>query len=293
MKKLLIKNLKYVVLSFALVIVSFSFANSASADQYSYSCSNGGNVVSNVTMGPPNSPYTEGNPTTFEVAAFITSSCTTREVGLTARNNSGADVAIIPVQSISQGGITFIYRDSINFISPSLAGSYAVNFTTEVEDNVIPPGGYIGSVFATGPHVHGATYAKKVVYVPSVVGGNIHPEFTVRVKKFGQAVPYENTTNPVPPDSLDEIYVIPQSYWSTPMPQIVQCTSNCGIPLEGANYSVVSSVSANNVSKTIPVPYHVCKYDNAPGVGRYFSPAYNESLMDTCQSRFPDADVVR
>lgn len=203
---------------------------------------------------------------------------------------------ILSISSINGGSI--FNTISVSGATANTGTNIPALFSTGVEEeDPIPPGGYIGSVFATGPHMHGATYIKKVVYTPEVVGGNIHPQFTVRVKKFGQLVdPYQNTSNPAPEDSADEIYVIPQGFANTPMPQIVSCTSNCGIPLNGNNYSVVSSVSVSNVNKIIPLPYHVCKYDDAPGVGRYFSPArWNGSSIqdEPCGVSYPDADVVR
>ncbi len=147
---------------------------------------------------------------------------------------------------------------------------------------------FIGNVFSVGPHFHGATNMQKVVYV----GQAIHPAFTVRVKNYGATETYFNTTNPNPPDNEDMIFQVPQGYASTTMPQIGDCITNCGIPLSGYNYSVATSVSASNVSTLIPGGYHVCKYENAPGPGMYFSPATSYNLNLTCQDNFPDAEVV-
>jgi hypothetical protein len=152
-----------------------------------------------------------------------------------------------------------------------------------------PGGGAIGNVFSIGPYYHGATALRKVVYT----GQQIHPQLTVRVKSYGTLQPYAHTTDPIPPDNQDEIYIIPESTWSTPMPQLVSCSSNCGNPIAGYNYAVVHSVVGANVSTSIPVPFSVCRYSDAPSPGQYFSPAISSNLSATCQDNYPDAEVIR
>ncbi len=168
--------------------------------------------------------------------------------------------------------------------------SYGVDFTAGVtaqQNN--PP--VIGTAFMIGPHFHGTTYARKIVYV----GQKQHPELTVRVKDYGQATdPYMHTSEEVPPSNLDQIFIIPESTGSGQTTQYASCASNCGIPLNGFNYAVTSSVTGANVATYIPYPYHVCRYPDAPGPGMYFSPAYwgASFVDDTCQNRYPDAEVV-
>ncbi len=277
-------------MSTLVLVVGLSFMplSHASADQYWAGQNQDIEVEVNLNYG---TSYTVNDP--FAVTGVIDSpTINTVDMRVTAAGIFGQ---ILPVQQVNGGSI---FNTLLVPAATSNAGTFSADFKTGVEEEIAPPGGYIGSVFATGPHTHGATYWKKVVYTPEGAIGQIHPQFTVRVKKFGQAVdPYQHT-GPVPDDSADEIYVIPESFANTPMPQVVQCTSNCGIPLNGNNYSVVSSVSLNTVSKIIPLSYHVCKYDDAPGIGKYFSPArgFNGSSViqdEPCGVRYPDADVVR
>ena len=69
----------------------------------------------------------------------------------------------------------------------------------------------------------------------------------------------------------------------------------CTVGTQGYNYAVVSSVIGANVSIDIPTGYHICKYSDAPGIGKYFSPSYYSSTLNntTCQERYPDAEVVQ
>jgi hypothetical protein len=279
--------IKYSFFAFTLIVGVFALHSTASANQYTYGCLNGGIITSDVNISP-SGPFAAGATTHFDVTATIRSTCSfAHEVSLTAQNNNGTtnppSIPIISNQILAAGGA----------IGP--AGSYGVTFITAVEDDdSIPPGGNIGNVFSIGPHMHGASGSQAVAYV----GQPIHPQFTVRVKNYGATGEnYVNTTNPTPPDIEDSIYIVPQGYASTPIPQIVTCSSNCGIPISGYNYSAVSSVSVANVGKYIPVPYHVCSYPDAPALGYYFSPAQNTlgaiSPTDTCQYRYPDADIIR
>jgi len=279
------------VLVFIIGVSAMLPFHNASADTYWAGPS--GNIQVDVTLDNGLN-YTLNDP--FSVTGSIYSpTLNTVDMRVIA---AGIFDRILSINSINGGSI--FNTISVPGATANVGTNIPATFYTGVEEEEpIPPGGYIGSVFAIGPHMHGATYIKKVVYVPAVVGQNAHPQFTVRVKKFGSVSPYVNTSNPVPPYEEDEIYVIPEAFANTPMPQVVQCTSNCGIPLSGANYSVVSSVSVNNVSLIIPntpISYHVCKYDDAPGVGRYFSPArWNGSGIedDPCGINYPDAEVVR
>lgn len=302
------KNFKNIFLIISVLILCLTFTRNADAQwQYSYACADGGVVTAIVDMIPSNGtiPTYPANPsgTHFDVSASIPlSTCGTRDVKLTAQNNNGLTYDIIQQQSLPQMGQIPTIFDTINFAAPATpapAGQqYTMHFVLGVDDTDPTTGGSIGSVFATGPHVHGSTYVKKVVYI----GQAIHPQLTVRVKRYGTTTPYTNTTNPNPPANEDEIYVIPAGTASTTIPQIVSCTSNCGIPLSGANYSTAVSVTGANVDVVIPQQIngqtlHVCKYPDAPGDGMYFSPVFwtgsSLDLTSTCADRYPDSETIR
>jgi hypothetical protein len=299
MKKFSI-NPKYIVLALFVIFTLFINSNKIEASTTPpYSCSDGGTAYANVYINPVGPFPANASPSlTYQAYGQIFSTCSTRVMNLKVKDNGGNTlVDIIPDTSVSPGAYPFLPA-SVTFTVPATANTYTTTFTLGVDDTDPTSNGIIGSVFATGPHYHGSTYLKKVVYV----GQAIHPQFTVRVKRYGTATPYTNTTNPNPPDSQDEIYVIPAGTASTTIPQIVSCSSNCGIPLEGANYSVVTSVSATNIDNVIPQQIggqtlHVCKYPDAPGLGMYFSPVFTSGtsldLTSTCADRYPDAETIR
>lgn len=291
------KNIIYI--SFASIFfLCISFIGKAEANTPPpYYCSDGGVVSSSVDIFPTG-PFPASSSTQFDVIGYLSSTCTAREVKLTAQNDIGTVYDIIQQQMIPQFGSIGPIVDSVNFFSPTNQGTHSVNFVIGVDDQDPTSNGPIGSVFATGPHAHGSTYIKKVVYV----GQAIHPQLTVRVKRYGSTSPYVNTSNPNPPANEDEIYIIPQGYASTTIPQIVSCSSNCGIPLNGSNYATAVSVSGANVDIIIPQQIngqtlHVCKYPDAPGDGMYFSPVFwtgnSLDLTSTCTDRYPDAEVIR
>lgn len=132
--KYTLKNLKYLVFTLTFVIVGFAFSNSTHASTYSYSCSDGGTITSTVDISPAG-PFSSGNTTSFDVSASMQSfSCGTREVNLTAQNNSGVTHTIIPNQTLNQNGFIPPVIDSVNFAAPSSAGTYAVHFITGVDE---------------------------------------------------------------------------------------------------------------------------------------------------------------
>jgi hypothetical protein len=134
--KYTLKNLKYLVFTLTFVIVGFAFSNSTHASTYSYSCSDGGTITSTVDISPTG-PFSAGNTTPFHVSASMQSfSCGTREVNLTAQNNSGVTHTIIPNQTLNQNGFIPPVIDSVNFAAPSTAGTYAVHFITGVDEPV-------------------------------------------------------------------------------------------------------------------------------------------------------------
>lgn len=177
--------------------------------------------------------------------------------------------------------------------APSAPGSYATTFSVGVDETDEIPGNtpVVGYVFMIGPHAHGSTYIRKVAYV-SATNSPIHPAFTVRVKNYGSLVPYLHTSASVPPSSEDQIFSFPAGTIGDPLVQYASCSSNCGIPVSGFNYGVVSSVSLAGIVPLVPNGYHVCKYDDAPGPGMYFSPATYGNINATCQQNYPDAIPV-
>ena len=135
--KYTLKNLKYLVFTLTFVIVGFAFSNFAHASTYSYSCSDGGTITSTVDISPAG-PFSSGNTTSFDVSASMQSfSCGTREVNLTAQNNSGVTHTIIPNQTLNQNGFIPPVIDSVNFAAPSSAGTYAVHFITGVDEAAV------------------------------------------------------------------------------------------------------------------------------------------------------------
>lgn len=297
------KNIKYI--SFVFIIIFFSFVLIKKVDAATtppYYCSDGGIAYGIVSISPAGPFPANASPSLiYQAYGQIVSNCSTRDMNLKVQDNGGNTLAdIISTTSISNtnGNPTPIPAAFVSFTVPQTASTYTATFTLGVDDEDVTSNGSIGSVFATGPHAHGSTYVKKVVYV----GQAIHPQLTVRVKKYGSTSPYVNTSNPNPPANEDEIYIIPQGYASTTIPQIVSCTSNCGIPLNGSNYATAVSVSGANVDIIIPQQIngqtlHVCKYPDAPGDGMYFSPVFwtgnSLDLTSTCTDRYPDAEVIR
>lgn len=290
-----------VTLPIALFVAALALLLPSSADAMTYTIGQNNDiyVIVNISGGsnatPPVYPNSAG--TTIFVDGYLqsaSSSTETVQVSAVTVGNTAVLLFDDPVV-LAPGAIAYAPQRVLTApqcdVSNPCPRAEEVTVTASVADDGFGGGGSIGSVFAVGPHYHGSTFLRKVVYV----GQQIHPELTVRVKSYGTLVPYLNTTNPIPPDSQDEVYIIPESIWSTPMPQIVSCSSNCGIPLAGYNYAAVHSATGTGVivDTTIPVPYSVCSYADAPGSGRYFSPARSSNLSATCQDNYPDADVIR
>ncbi len=203
MKKLL-TNFKYSFFTLVVLFTGLVVAQTAHADTYSYACSDGGNIPSVVTIGPPNGPYQEGNPTTFEVSAFMgISTCTTKTVNLVAQNNGGTSYTLIPTQTLNQGGFLGPFYDSVNFASPSPAGNYSVTFKTGVDDEeiIVPPGSCQAYVRFVGTFRFGG-----VIWI----GPAQHPQVTVTVALVGNAsgaLPGGLQTTNNPPQYAD--FIIP------------------------------------------------------------------------------------
>lgn len=281
-----------------LSLVPFSKAH---ATLYTIPLGSNGNIYANVTLSheasSPNQlpgQYTPGENIVIDVE-INSGSTVTNTISLSAITVGTASVNFFTSpQTLLAAPSAPLLGIRQTLVAPSCGStlcSYDVEFTMSVSSSSPPP--VIGTVFSIGPHMHGSTYYRKVVYV----GQAQHPELTVRVKNYGQLVdPYINTTNPTPPSNLDQIYIIPATTSSAPTIQYASCASNCGIPTSGFNYSVVSSVTGAGVTvgTYIPSGYHVCKYPDAPGPGMYFSSAYwgGSFVDDTCQNRYPDAEVV-
>ena len=292
-------SLKYIIFTLALIIGSFTLGSSASADTWTYNCGSGGAVLWVGYLTPGSSPYVYGGGSSFQAEGHIeTLNCSVNQVSLSVKNNGGTEFPLIPSTTIGMNDwkpAGFINATQ-PFTTPSTPNMYPVTFTVGVDDN---PSVTIGYVFAVGPHEHGS--GQKVVYVPDPaagIAGTLHPPLTVRVKVYGFHWPYyEHTTIPDPPNSLDAIFTIPAGTGSTTYPQVGTCTGGiCSIGLEHSNYNAVSSVTGANVGTYIPGPYHVCKYDDQPGIGKYFSPAkwlYGAFSDEECGVHYPDAEVVR
>lgn len=300
------KDMKTVLSIFALFIFSAAILPFHNASAYTYMAGASGNIGVDVGLDFGTN-YVQGDP--FSVTGMITSpTFNIVDMRVIAANIFGQ---ILPVQSVSGGSI---FRTiSLGSAPTALVGTFNADFKTGVdEEEIFPPGGYIGTVFAIGPHYHGSTYMRKVIYV----GQATHPTLTVRVVGVGRATdPYEHTSNPLAPSSSDEIYVIPSSTGGTgTITQYAACSSNCGIPLSSYNYSVVRSVSGANVQSnyipSVPRAYHVCQYPDAPGAAMYFSPATwvasgsnsqgasgtvtnSGDIQDnTCSSAYPDSVTI-
>ncbi len=292
-------NLKYIIFTLALIIGSFTIASSTSADTtVPFNCSGGGNIYATVDMTPRGPFPANASPAIiFTASGQIISTCSARMVSLEVQNNGGPVVILIN-DTFMNPGILPISPITEDFDVPSAPGTlYALHFALEVDDT--PPPSNIGYVFAVGPHEHGS--GQRVVYVPDPAAGTagiFHPQLTVRVKIYGFHWPYyEHTTIPDPPNSLDAIFTIPAGTGSTTYPQVGTCTGGvCSVGLEHSNYNAVSSVTGANVGTYIPEPYHVCKYDDQPGIGKYFSPArvsFGVFSDEECGVHYPDAEVVR
>lgn len=107
------------------------FTNSASADSYTYACNDGGTVVSVVDINPTG-PFVTNSPTLFTATGYIMSSCTSRQVNLTAKNNDGTVITLIPDTTLAPGSVTPVA--STSFTSPAPSGTYKVTFNLGVED---------------------------------------------------------------------------------------------------------------------------------------------------------------
>jgi hypothetical protein len=289
-----------VMLPIAILVAALAVLLPSSADAMSYTIGQNNDIYVTVIISggsnatPPVYPNSSG--TTIFIDGYLqsaSSSTETVQVSAVTVGNTAVLLFDDPVV-LAPGAIAYAPQRALTApqcdVSNPCPRAEVVTVVASVADG-FSGGGSIGDVFAIGPHFHGSTYLRKVVYV----GQQIHPELTVRVKSYGTIAPYTNTTNPIPPDSQDEIYIIPASTWSTPMPQIVSCSSNCGIPLPGYNYAVAHSATGPgvSVSTTIPTPFSVCRYADAPGPGQYFSPATSSNLLATCQDNYPDAEVIR
>lgn len=148
------KNLSLKII-YTLILVVFAglSTQSASADTYLYNCPDGGIVTTTASMVPVAvRSFLVNNPTPFTATGQVTSTCATRLVNLKVKNNNDTLVTLIPDTSIAPG-ITFPISPATSlFTSPAAAGSYALHFTTGVDDTA-STGCLNYSGLSTGPDV--------------------------------------------------------------------------------------------------------------------------------------------
>ncbi len=156
--KNILKNLKYITFALVFIITGFVFSHSASADQYTYFCSDYGTIISDVSISPAG-PFTAGNPTSFTASGQLTSTCGTRTVNLTAQNNTGTVITLIPDTSISAGPPFPQPAAFTTFSSPTTASpSYAVHFITGVDEPIQNPENVLFANNSLGARIDNITF---------------------------------------------------------------------------------------------------------------------------------------
>jgi hypothetical protein len=243
------KNTPKIILPALVFIVSLGLASIGSAHAYVFIYQGtGANADIYTGVNSVQSVYTPNSPMFIDATVWSAKSgAIVNQVGLKVSGapNNPLTTVIAPTNIIGQGpGVSGFVTFTADPNCALPVCSYNLDFTTSVGPDQTPPP-VIGTVFSIGPHMHGATYYRKVVYV----GQAMHEPITVVVKNYGQLVdPYLHTTNPTPPSNLDQIYVIPAATASASNIQYASCTSNCGIPVNGFNYSAVYSASVPGAS---------------------------------------------
>ena len=150
----------------AIVLAVFSASHSASADSYiSHTCDDLGIVTATVNISQ--NSFTTVAPMTFTASGYITSFCGPRNMKLTAQNNNGTIVTLIPETYINPGRYPEVGTKQAAFQSPALSGIYDVHFELGVNEpdaqvdlcpdatnpnplfqgvqTTLPPGGFIAS----------------------------------------------------------------------------------------------------------------------------------------------------
>lgn len=132
MKK--ISTIKFLIFTLAL-FASVTLSHSASVDSIPpYNCPEGG-TITGVASITPAGPFVTNSPTIFSATGYILSSCSSRKVNLTAKNNDGTVITLIPDTTLAPGAATPVA--STSFMSPAPSGTYKVTFNLGVE--VLPP----------------------------------------------------------------------------------------------------------------------------------------------------------
>jgi hypothetical protein len=138
--KTLSKKAKYITLCSSILIAVFAFTHSASAasSQYSHTCSDGGTVTTTVTTSQ-DGPFNVNSLVTLSISGQILSTCTPRNINLTAQNNGATPVTVtgnvIPTTFFTGlFPIVPINIFSSSFSVPNPAGTYEMHFVTGVEE---------------------------------------------------------------------------------------------------------------------------------------------------------------
>jgi hypothetical protein len=301
-KKKAVTTSSSTILPLFIVVCSLSLVPFSRASAYTYVMGSSNNIQLEVTVSGGSSTvppiFPDAANTQIIVSAQLellniisgesyTINSTAVTVGNTAVQLFDDPVILNTTNTFQAGTLKYLTAPRCDTTNPC-PRSENIAISTEVITSTIPT--TIGNVFVTGPHFHNGILSRKVVYV----GQPIHPAFTVRVKNFGQGVPYQNTSTVAPPDIDDGIYYFPEGFSSSGNVQLsTSCSgSGCTVGTAGYNYAVAVSTSNSQISTYIPPGYHVCRYADAPGSGVYFSPAQISNLQDTCQNRYPDAEVI-
>ncbi|MEK7585928.1 MAG: hypothetical protein AAB477_01695 [Patescibacteria group bacterium] len=131
-----IKNLKYIIFGFVVILFSTLFVSQVHAADTYPANGNNGIVWSIVDIAPTTLPTNTG----FTATGDLQSASTTVEtVSLTVKNNNGSPVAMIPAtlgNTVQINPSQIISAAQISFTSPGSGGTYPVEFTTNVD--VIP-----------------------------------------------------------------------------------------------------------------------------------------------------------
>ena len=132
------KNLFTII---ALAILFFIASHSsASADSYiiSHTC-NDGNIVTATVNITPSGPFLMFYQSTFTASGYITSFCGPRNMKLTAQNNNGTVVTLIPETYINPGRYPEVGTKQAAFQSPAgTAGNFVVHFILGVDEPTVP-----------------------------------------------------------------------------------------------------------------------------------------------------------
>lgn len=127
--KILPRNLRYLILSFIIIVASFAFANSAAAAQYSHSCGAGGGTIITTVSTSPTPPFAANSQ--FQATAAISSTCQARTLNVTYQHNgTGTVFTIIPSTNLAQSG--FIPTQYSSNITATTSGF--VRFVTNVDE---------------------------------------------------------------------------------------------------------------------------------------------------------------